>query len=43
MEDKSLDAVIAMASVADRIEMTGVGAVGLGLEEAIIGQLSVEV
>ena len=40
LEDKSLDAVMAMASVADRLEMTEVG---LALEEAIIGQLSVGV
>jgi hypothetical protein len=38
LEDKSLDAVMAMASVADRLEMTEVG---LALEEAIIGHLSV--
>ena len=38
--DKSLDAVMAMASVADRLEMTEVGA---ALEDAIVGQLSVGV
>ncbi len=39
-DDKSLYAVMAMASVADRLEMTEVG---LALEESIIGPLSVGV
>ena len=38
--DKSLDAVMAMASVADRLGMTEVGA---ALEDAIVRQLSVDV
>jgi hypothetical protein len=38
--DRSLNSMMAMASVADRLEMTEVGA---ALEEAITGQLSVDV
>ena len=38
--DKSLDCIMAMANVADRLGMTEVG---MALEEAITGQLSVDV